>query len=97
MAVTDKVMLTGDRILEFVLKEGQTPASANGMLDKRLFTGENKLHVIKDPETCFWSFKYDSGAVPPVLHQNFTTFRAAFKHASDYYAKRNIELKEITY
>jgi hypothetical protein len=95
VAVTDKVMLTGDRVLQLTIKDGFTAATASGMLDNRLFTGENRLHVIKDPESCFWRFKYDSGAIPQTLQQSFTTFRAAFKHASDYYAKRNVEVKEI--
>lgn len=87
---------TTDRLLVLEPEEGKKAQSSKGLDDPRLFSGENKLHALMDPETCLWGFKYDKGMSPPQLKDvKFTTFNAALKHASDYYKKRNIIIKEV--
>ena len=68
----------------------------NGQLDKRLFDGNNNLHVWQDPQTSLWAFKYDQGIIPGGLKQKFTNYTAALNHAKQYYLKRNVKIiKEI--
>ncbi len=87
--------LATDRILVLGPMEGKKPLSTGGLADPRLFTGENRLHAIKDPATCMWYLKYEMGIRPEEMKQMFTTFSALKKFAERYYAKRNIEIKEI--
>jgi hypothetical protein len=75
--------------------EGQDPLNSKGMVDKRLFTGENKLLVTLDPQDSLWSIKFEKGLTPGNLTQRFTAFSKAVKHIKDYYAKRNIEIDKI--
>lgn len=85
-----------DRVLVLSPIDGEKPLSSSGLVDPNLFTGKNKLHAVKDSQTCMWSFKYEMGMLPPNLRdKNFTTFTALKKHASDYLQKRNILIKEV--
>ena len=84
-----------DRILVLKVKDGEKPLSSTGLVDPRLFTGENKLHAVQNPRNLLWSFKYDQGGLPPVLKQQFTNFETLFKHATSYFATRNIEIVEV--
>lgn len=84
-----------DRILSLELIDGKAPLSSTGLIDKRLFRGENKLHAIKDTQTCLWYMKYDDGLIPEPLRQRFTTFSRLFKTAEDYFTKRNVKITEI--
>lgn len=69
--------------------------SVKGMMDKRLFTGENKLHAIQGPGDTLWSLYYEMGIVSNEMKQKFTSFQALLKFISQYYGKRNIIVKEI--
>jgi len=87
---------SSDRILELKVIDNKAPISSTGLIDKRLFSGENRLHGIADPQYGHWSFKYDNGTLPPVLkEQRFTSFKALFNYAQDYFKKRNIEITEV--
>ncbi len=89
-------MAKTDRLISLSVIDGEAAVSSTGLIDKRLFTGENKLHAIKDPQTCMWSFKYEQGGLPQALKtQRFTSFNALIKYAGDYFRKRNIEIKEV--
>ena len=59
-------MRSTDRVL--VLREipGQKVRATSGLVDPRLFKGENALHVFMDPATCLWYFKYDF-VIPRVI------------------------------
>jgi hypothetical protein len=96
--VTDELrktkMHSGDRKLTLRPMEGGA-INVIGAVDKRLFTGENCLHAIRDPQNSLWTLRYDAGLVPAPLQQRFTSFNILFKHASEYYKKRNAELTEI--
>lgn len=84
-----------DRVLKLKLMDSKKPLNSLGMVDPRLFTGENNIHVVKDVQTNFWSFKYDSGVIPEALSCKFTNFTSAVKHATLYYKNRNIEVEVI--
>lgn len=84
-----------DRILVLEVMDGQKAKSSTGMTDPGLFSGENKLHAIKDSQTCLWYLKYERGVLPPAFKQQFTGFKALLKFVEDYYRKRNIIVKEV--
>lgn len=84
-----------DRVLVLKPLNGKDPLSSKGMVDKRLFTGENKLHAMRDNQTCLWYLKYESGVLPPEMKQQFTGFKALKKFADGYFSKRNIEIVEV--
>lgn len=95
-------MLTGetkmkatDRILKLKVMEGEKAKNSTGMVDSRLFSGDNRLHVVKEPDTNFWYFKQDSGNTPPALKQKFTSFQYAKEHAVNYFKTRNVEVTEV--
>lgn len=86
-----------DRILVLKPIDGK-PLSSAGLLDTKLFKkGEdaNRLHIVMDPQSCLWTFKYDKGIVPPIFKQHFTSFTRAYDFAKDYMLRRNIEITEV--
>lgn len=91
-------MRSPDRILMLEPVEGKqaTKGNTSNIIDPTLFKeGGNRLHCVMNPETCLWSFKYEQGAVPPMLKGNWTGFRAARKHAEEYFLGRNIRVSEV--
>lgn len=88
-------MRSPDRILVLKVKDGKAPIASTGLIDKRLFTGENNLHAIMDMQTCLWTVKYDNGGLPEPLKQQFTSFSSLLKHTRAYFHKRNVEIVEV--
>lgn len=87
---------SSDRVLVLKVIDNKAPLTSMGLVDKRLFSGDNKLHGIAEPQTGHWYFKYDDGALPPALRdQKFTSFKALLTHAKEYFKKRNIEITEV--
>lgn len=84
-----------DRVFIFEPIEGMKITAATGLVDARLFTGENKLHAKKDPVYGLWYLQYEKGGVPPVLQQKWTSFNTMLKFARDYFKKRGLLVKEI--
>lgn len=84
-----------DRILILKPQEGANTLNSKGMVDNRLFTGENKLHAIRNSETAFWSLKYDNGLVPEPLRQSFTTYQKMYDFVKGYFARRNIDIVDV--
>lgn len=85
-----------DRVLELSPMEGKTALSTQGLADKRLFTGEQKLHVKMDPNTTLWYFQWESnGILPGGLKGQFTGFKSAIKHAEEYFFHRNIRVTKV--
>lgn len=85
-----------DRVLELSPIEGKTALSSTGQPDKRLFTGEQKLHIKMDPQTCLWSFQWEqNGLLPGGLQGTFTGFKSAIKHAESYFTRRNIRVTKV--
>lgn len=80
----------------FVLEPiGGKPETTSGMVDKRLFTGENNLNAILDEQTMLWSLRYDKGITPEPLQQKFTGFKKTKEFVEGYFKRRNIRIKEI--
>lgn len=90
----DKMKAT-DRILVLKIIDGTKPKTTTGLIDPDLFKGNNRLHVVKEPDTNFWYFKQDKGILAPALRQKFTTFLYAKEYATNYFKTRNIEVKEV--
>ena len=88
-------MRSPDRILVLKVIDDKKPLSSKGLVDSRLFTGENQLHAKMDTQTSLWAFKYDQGIVPAPLKCQFTSFKALKAHADLYFRSRNIEIIEV--
>lgn len=88
-------MRSNDRVFILGPIDGKKPLNTAGMVDSRLFTGENRLHAILNEQNSMWSLKYDSGILPLPFRQYFTSFGKAERQVRDYYAKRNVEIKQI--
>lgn len=84
-----------DRILVLRPVAGTKTLSGTGLVDPRLFKGENKLHVVMDAQSSIWFFKYEQGGLPEPLKQRFTSFKLALSHATNYYKSRNVEIVEV--
>ena len=96
MAISpESKMRSPDRILVLKVKDGQNPRTSKGVIDTRLFTGENKLHAVMDQQTTLWTLKYEQGGVPVPLQCSFTSFKALKAHADAYFNTRNIEITEV--
>jgi hypothetical protein len=87
---------TTDRILVLAkLDEGKGTKNTQGLVDNRLFTGENKLHAIADIQTMQWFLRYDSGILPEPLKQRFTSFTKLMQFVTEYYKRRNIKIEKV--
>ena len=84
-----------DRIIKLKVIDGTKPINTKGMVDSRLFTGENNLHAIMNENDGLWAIKYDSGILPNHLKQRFTSFRLLYKHVENYFQGRNVEISEV--
>lgn len=88
-------MRNSDRVFVLEKMEGLDTKSSKGMVDNRLFTGENRLHAKMDPHNCQWYMQYDSGVIPQSLSGRFTSFDKLKAHVEQYYNRRNIKIKQI--
>jgi hypothetical protein len=88
-------MKSNDRVFILEKMEGLDTKTTKGLIDNRLFTGENKLHAKLDPQTSHWFMQYDSGVIPQSLSGRFTSFGKLRDHVEGYYNKRNIKIKQI--
>lgn len=87
-------MHSDDRILKLKILDGEKPKSSSGIVDTRLFTGENEIHAIRN-EWNYWILKYKQGTLPPALDQSFTTFEKLLQHATAYFLTRNVEITSV--
>lgn len=78
-----------------VALEQTEPKKSPGIFDDRVFKGGNSLHLVKDPMTAMWRFKMEKGLVPSRLRDKFTDKNAAVRHATQYFAAKNIRIKEL--
>lgn len=85
-----------DRVLSLAVIDGEKPKSSTGLVDTRLFTGEQELRLTMDPQTCLWHFQYSkSGLLPEALKGQYTGFKAAMKFAENYFKSRNIKITQV--
>lgn len=85
---------SNDRVLVLEPMEGGS-LNSKGMADKRLFTGENKLHALLDPHNMLWSIRYDHGIPPQPFQQRFTSFPRLYNFVEDYYKRRNVKITKV--
>jgi len=89
-------MNSDDRVIVIKPMEGKNVLSSTGMVDNRLFSGENKLHGIWDNVRGNWYLKYEIGGLPEGLRDNrFTTFSELLNYTKEYFRKRNIEVVSV--
>lgn len=87
---------SSDRILSLEVIDGKQAKSSTGLIDTRLFTGDQQLHLKMDPQTTLWYFQYSNSAIlPGQLQGRFTSFKPAMKHAEDYFKKRNVRITRV--
>lgn len=87
---------SSDRVLSLSVIDGEKAKSSTGLLDTRLFTGEQQLRLKMDSQTCLWFFQYtNNGILPEPLKGKYTGFKAGLKTAEDYFKKRNIQITDI--
>jgi hypothetical protein len=88
-------MSSFDRVIVLEAIEGKHKLATSGLVDNRVLTGENSVHIVRDNQTCNWYIRYDQGIMPQPLRGMFTSFPKALKHAENYFQKRNMKIKEI--
>lgn len=92
----NELVRSTDRILSLAVIDGEKAKAATGLVDTRLFTGGQKLHLKMDSQTSLWYFQYsNNGLLPEALQGRYTGFKAGIKFAEDYFRKRNIKITEI--
>lgn len=84
-----------DIVLVLKPLEGKKALSSTGLMDARLFTGENSLHVTRDPQTHLWGMHMTAGNLPLPLRQKFTSWGKLFNFTKDYLGRRNINITEV--
>lgn len=88
-------MRSDNRVIILKTMEGKTAKDYAGKIDPRLFTGENRLHAVYDPQKGMWNMRYETGAIPAPLQQKFMTFEDLLAHAKQYFLGRNIEVAGV--
>jgi len=83
-----------EKILVLKVIDGTKPKTSMGMVDPRVFSGDNKIWAKQGPDL-LWAISYDKGIMPPGLHQKFTTFSKLKAFAENYFKKRNLEIIEV--
>lgn len=87
-------MRKDDRIIVLAPIEGKKVVSSTGLVDTRLFNGDNKLHAVLGVNG-LWSCRYEQGSVPGALKQSFTKFSELLRYVEQYFLKRNIKVVEV--
>lgn len=90
----EEKMHSPTRELTVAPKPGKTAKNSSGLVDTRLFNGENKLYCIMD-EYGNWFFRYQTGIVPEPLKCKFTRVSKAIEYAKQYFNKRDLEITEV--
>ena len=89
-------MKSTDRVLKLAVIDGKAAKSSTGLVDTRIFTGKQDLHVKMDISSNLWSFQYsNNGLLPDALKGQFTSFSKAYDFAEGYFKRRNIEITEV--
>ena len=84
------------RTLVLKVRDNEKPKSSSGLIDPRLFSGENELYAVMDDVNCMWYLKYKQGGLPESLRNHkFTNFSTLLNYTKKYFLKRNIEIAEV--
>ena len=95
MSATYDNLRKNDRILVLEKMEGVDTKSSTGLVDTRLFNGNNKLHCSFDEQTQLWGFSFEKGGLAEEMKQRFTSFPKAHDFAKNYFAKRGIKVTSV--
>ncbi|SRR5258707_1758586 len=95
LAETKSKERSQDRVLVLKSPEGVKVKTNQGLTDPNLFTGKNHVHIVLDPKTCLWYFKYASGTLPPQLKIKFTSYTQALAFARHYYGQRGLNIVDV--
>lgn len=87
--------ISNDRIIILEKIPGEATKTVTGTIDNRLFSGQNRLHALKDQESSFWKLRYDSGLLAEPLKQSWTSFGKLYSFVSEYFKRRGVEIKEV--
>lgn len=90
-------VLSDDRIIELEAIPGEHTKSESGQVNNRLFKPDsgNNLHVVKDPQTNMWKFRFEKGAVPGGLEGMYTSFSKALVYAESYFKRRGVRIRNV--
>lgn len=83
------------RVFKLEVIDGKKPKSSTGLIDPRVFSGENSFSAARDTRTNIWSFKVKAGGLPEALKQKFTTFPILLDYANKYFEGRNMKIVEV--
>jgi hypothetical protein len=83
------------RLLVLEPLPGKKPTDVRGLIDSRLFNGNNELYAIRDYQYNLWRLQYREGGLPEPLRQHFTSFNTLLHYTTTYFQKRNVRIKEI--
>ena len=82
------------RVFKLEVIDGKKPKSSTGLIDPRVFSGENTFFAQKDHRN-IWGFKVKSGGLPEPLKQKYTKFEYLLEHAKKYFESRNMKIVEV--
>ncbi len=88
-------MHTLDRVIVLQPIEGRDPISTSGNVDKRLFSGDNKLHAVFNNQNGMWHLRYEKGGIPASLDMQFVELPKLMDYVRNYFEKRNVEIVEV--
>lgn len=66
-----------------------------GLVDPRVFSGQNELRGVMDLSTGLWTLQYKHGHIPPQLRNKFTSFKFLLQHAEAYFKTKNIKIVKV--
>lgn len=78
----------------FVFEKMGDIKNTTGMVDNRLFSGENRLHAKMDDHS-LWYLQMESGLLADPLKQKWTSFSKLKEYIDGYFQRRNVKLKEV--
>lgn len=84
-----------ERTLVLKVKDGVTPKSDTGLLDKRMFQSKDNLIAYMEEDSNLWCLRYKAGILPEPLKQKFTSFSKLMAFAQYYFDRRGAEIVEV--
>lgn len=93
--MTKTVLAKTDRVFMLTPRPGEKTLTDTGLVDQRLFKGENKLHAVMDSGSCHWFMKYEKGGLPEPLKSRYTSFPKLVDAAKQYFSSRGVDVTEI--
>lgn len=93
--MTNTTLAKNDRVFKLTPRPGEKTLTDTGLVDTRLFKGENKLHAVMEPASCHWFMKYEKGGLPEPLKSRYTSFPKLVEAAKQYFSGRGVDIEEI--